>query len=130
MICREGRARALAAIRFADVKGRGVVLMNHDPGVDLAEVGIGIGTPGIGNDSGALRFRLGHERAGCARGAQSHGEHACVPEELPGRGSEIRVLQFPFDLPGNAFQGAHAVTSVFTDCRASAITFAPRLIAA
>ena len=38
----EGRAGALATVRLAHVEGGGVVLMNDDPGVELAEVGVRI----------------------------------------------------------------------------------------
>ena len=127
----EGRSRALAAIRFADVERRGIVLMNHDPRIDLAEVGVGIRTgAGAWAAAGGLSFRFRHERRSRARSAEGHGEHACVPEEVPARGSDARLLQFLFDFAGNAVEGVHAVTSVFADCRASAIAFAPRLMAA
>ena len=39
----ERSARALAAIGLADEERCGVVGMNHDPGVELQKVGIGIG---------------------------------------------------------------------------------------
>ena len=40
----EGGAGALAAVRLADVEGRGVVLVNDDPRIELSEVGVGIRT--------------------------------------------------------------------------------------
>ena len=48
---------ALAGVRLANIKRGGVVLVNHDPRVDLAEIGIGIRARPLRRRA-ALRVRL------------------------------------------------------------------------
>jgi hypothetical protein len=61
----ERGARPLTAVRLADEERGGVVGMNHDPGVELEEVPVGIRTCADG-----LR-----ERAGARDGGSAHAQH-------------------------------------------------------
>ena len=77
----EGGAGALAAIGLADVERCGVVGMNHDPGVELQEVGIGIGAGG-----GCAAFRGKRVGAGQSGDAQADDQCAGSLEETAARG--------------------------------------------
>ena len=76
----ERRAGALAEIGLADVEGRGVVLADDDPRVELAEVGVGIRT---GPERRAAGLRRG-ERIGFRQrhGAEADDEQAGVANEV------------------------------------------------
>ena len=122
----EGRSGALAAVRLADVKGRGVVLMDDDPRIELPEVGVGIRTR-------ARPRRFGRppacERAG-AGGAEAHDQQARALEEVPAGRRHIPLFERSSTCFGIVREGCHATTSFSAAARASAIIFAARLMAA
>src|SRR5207253_1358627 len=117
------------AVCLPDIEGRGVVLMNNDPRIELPEVGIGIRTRTMGRCCRSLGVRCRDERVG-ARRAEAHDKQACALEKAPARRRHVPLFQFFFDLFWNVREGRHATTSFPEPALASAITFAPRLMAA
>ena len=73
----ERRAGPLAAVGLADIERRGVVLVNHDPRIELVIVGIGIEAA-----RRALRVRVNREARDERAGADADNEHARRFEEL------------------------------------------------
>jgi 4-methylaminobutanoate oxidase (formaldehyde-forming) len=113
----EGRAGALTTVGLADEKGRGIIRVDHDPGVELEKIGVRIGT--------------------CARGLREHlagrtGPDAATDdqrargfEEIPPRRGWIRAPQCGVDGFGQIQLVAHALAS-WSLARASASAVAPR----
>ena len=94
----EGGAGTLTAVGLADVERRGVVFVNDDPRVELAEVGVGIGSRASGalaRQANRLRARICRKRAGGRRGADPNDQHPRTLEEVPSRNVRRRFHATP-----------------------------------
>src|SRR5262249_7988072 len=100
----------------ADIEACGVVGMNYDPRVDLAEIRRGIRAWTLRRGSG-LRIRF------LEPGSEANREQSCTPEKAPA----IRHQKI-LDVLGNSVGDPHANTS-FLEAGASASAFAARFTA-
>src|SRR5262249_29016151 len=118
------RARSLTEICFSHVERCRIVLMNHDPRIELAKVEIGVGSASLWRCCLGSRHTLQWTRT------QTHEQQSGgLPEISAGCLRAVPVQHF-LDLSGNIRKGCHATTSFFEPVPMPAINFAARLIAA
>ena len=130
----KGGSRALAQIGLAHVKRRRVVLVNDDPRVELAEIGIGIRACRLAGMA-VLSVCFVDQRSGAC--SEAYCQQARAPEKTPAMRGENFFDPF-WNLTGGSWKfggSRHAATSfpeagfAGTD-RAAAMTLAARLMAA
>ena len=81
----ERRARALAAIRFADEEGGGVVRVNHDPRVKRKKIGVGVRT--------SADYLREHAGAGECAGTETQDQDARGRQKTAARSRRVEAAQ-------------------------------------
>src|SRR4029453_10920936 len=81
----EGGAGALAEIGLSDVKRRSVVLTDHDPRIELPEIGVRIQTRRL-RGCRSSRLRCLQDEWVVGRSTEAHNEKTKLFQKIPARG--------------------------------------------